>query len=65
MPCEGAADSQVQLLTSIHRQRFVPVGFSEAVHGVPDVCVGYGTEFGPEHSLIPDNAFIHHWLDGI
>lgn len=65
LPGEGTADAQVQLLTSVHRQRFVLVRFSQVVHSVPDVRVRYRTEFGTKHTLILGNSFIHYWLDGI
>lgn len=49
VPSEGTANAQVQLLTCVHRQSLIAVGFPQLVHGVADVQVCDGAEFCTIH----------------
>lgn len=65
IPGEGTADAEIQFLTCIHRQGFIAVGFTQAVHSIPDVSVSNGTEFSTKNTLFPGIPPVHHWLDGV
>lgn len=65
VPGEGAANAEIQFLACIHRQGFIAVRFTQAVHGTPDVSVSDGTEFSTKNGLLPGTGPVHHWLDGV
>lgn len=65
VPGEGAANAEIQFLTCVHRQGFIAVGFTQAVHGTPDVSVSDGTEFSTKHGLLPGIGPVHHWLNSV
>lgn len=65
IPCERTANAQIKLLSCIHCQGFIAIRFTQAIHGVTDVCVGDRTEFCTINTLLPGTPFVHHWLNGI
>lgn len=64
-PGERTADTQVQLLPGVHRQRLVVVGLPQAGHGGADVRVRDGAEPGPEHRLFATVGWIHDGQHGV
>lgn len=65
IPCECTANAQIKFLSCIHCQGFIAIRFTQAIHGVTDVCVGDRTEFCTINTLLPGTPFVHHWLNGI
>lgn len=65
IPCKGTADAQIKLLSCIHSQGFVVIRFTQAAHGVTDVCVGDGAKLCPINTSLPGAPLVHYWLNGI